>query len=172
MFKVNLFGIQLRQMLCDEFDEMNLGGGGDFGEDDGMVLDLDDVDESMPAFQALPPGVYDAIVENVEFGKSKKLNPMLTWTFTLTGEEYKNRKMFYHNTLNSEAGVSGLKRTLVRLLPDGNFSKFSPKQFADEGIALGAECRLKLNVKPYNGERRNNVVDVLAPAADGGFLTD
>lgn len=155
-----------RPMLCDEFDDA-MGGG--FDDEDGLVLDLDSVDETMPAFVALPAGIYDAVVENVEYGKSKNENPMLTWTFTLTDPEYKNRKMFYHNTLNKEAGIAGLKRTLIRVLPEHGFSNFSPRAFADEGVAIGAECRLKLNIRPYNGEKRNNVVDVLAPAT-GGFL--
>lgn len=172
MFKVNLINglseeIFGRPMLHDEFDDA-MGGGYEDG-DDGIVIDLDDVDESMPSFVALPPGIYNAVVENVEYGPSKAGNPMLTWTFTLTDEQYKNRKMFYHNTLNKEAGIAGMKRTLVRLLPGLSFSNFKPKLFADEGTAIGAECRLKLNVKPYLGEKRNNVVDVLASAA-GGFL--
>jgi hypothetical protein len=156
-----------RPMLHDEFDDAM--GGGYTGNDDGMVIDLDGVDENLPGFVALPPGIYDAVVENVEYGPSKAGNPMLTWTFTLTDPEYKNRKMFYHCTLNKEAGVASLKRTLVRVLPDHGFSAFNPKNFADEGSAIGAECRVKLNVKPYNGEKRNNVVDVLAASA-GGFL--
>lgn len=132
--------------------------------DSNLVLDLDGVSSELPKFEAMPPGVYDAIIENVEYGNSQSSgNPMLTFQFRITDERFNNRMMFYHTVLNADSGLSRLKRLLVRVAPEVNLSGFNPSKFADSGEILGFPCRLKLNVRPYKGEKRNNVQDVLAP---------
>lgn len=161
--------------MTNEFDAlMGNGNAGTTGDTNnqgaGLVLDLGSVDENRPAFEAMPPGVYNAVVENVEFKESSTGNPMLSWQFTITDPEFNNRKVFNHTVLNKEAGLASLKRTLIRVLPDFPLGSFNPEQFADEGVAIGRECRVKLNVRPYNGEKRNNVTDVLAPETGSDFL--
>lgn len=144
-----------------------------FGNDagaDNLVLDLTDVKESTGGFEALPAGVYEAVVDNVEFKTSSNGNPMLSFQFSITEAPYTNRKVFTNMVLNNPTGVSILKKTLVRLLPDTDLSKFSPQKFADEGAAIGIPCRLKLKITTYNGKKQNNVSEVLAAAAGGSFL--
>jgi len=143
----------------------DLGAGGD---SDGMVLDLDGVDDTQPEFEALPPGIYPVIVEDVTFGDSAKGNPMLTFQFKCIDPNYENRMFFYHTVLNMPRGIASLKRLLVRVAPDVPMSQFSPKKFAEEGMVLGFAARVKLRIKPYQGQKRNEVTDVLAPEADGG----
>lgn len=142
-------------------DAMNL-------EDDGLVLNLDGVDEEMPGFEALPPGTYDCVVENTEFAPSSKGNPMITWVFKVIDPQYDGRLLFYHTVLNSDAGLSRLKRTLIRVVPDINMGEFRPNAFCNEGQALGYPCRVKVSVKPYQGQKRNNVTDVLPPSEGAG----
>lgn len=159
--------------MSDEF-VMDFGGNDDgYSSDvDNLVLNLDSVDENSGGFEALPPGVYNCIVENVEYGNSKKSNnPMITWTFKVVDEQYENRLLFYHTVLTQDIGVANLKKTLIRVCPDVDMSQFKPRDFADNGDALGLPCRVKVKIKPYNGEKRNSVTEVLAPAAaEGSFL--
>lgn len=138
---------------------------------DNMVLDLDDVNEDGPGFEALPPGIYNCIIENTEYTMSSNNNPMITWVFKVVDAEGEGRLLFNHTVLNNEVGISRLKRTLTRVVPDVDLKAFNPKQFCDEGVAIGLPCRVKVTIRPYQGEKRNNVTDVLQPAdEDGGFL--
>lgn len=144
----------------------------DGGDEDNLVLNLAGVSEDRPALEALPPGIYDAIVENTEFGSSSNGNPMITWIFRVTDPRYEGRLLFFHTVLNSEVGQSRLKRTLLRVCPDIDLTEFRPKKFCDEGVALGLPCRVKVRVRPYQGRKSNNVVDVLPPQAEGGTFLD
>jgi len=163
--------------MSNEMDFLNPdaqpAGGGGSDPQENMVLNLDDVSEDMPAFEALPPGIYDCIVENTEFTTSSKGNPMITWVFKVVDPQYVGRLLFNHTVLNNETGLSRLKRVLVRVVPDADLSGFNPRAFCDEGIALGLPCRVKVRIRPYQGQRRNDVTDVLAPAqGEGAFLDE
>ena len=149
-----------------------MSGSDDYDSDlDNMVLNLEDVDEEGPGFEPLRPGIYDAVVENTEFGPSSNNNPMITWVFKVTDPEYEGRLLFFHTTLNNDFGVSRLKRILVRVLPEIDMAEFSPRQFCDRGEAIGYPCRVRVNIRPYQGQKRNNVTDVLPPS-EGSFLDE
>lgn len=153
-------------------DEMSTNLTMSDGDNDGMILDLDGVDDTMPEFEALPPGIYPVIVEDATFGDSSAGNPMLTFQFKCLDPQYQNRMFFYHTVLNKPRGIASLKRLLVRIAPEISLANFSPKKFAEDGMVLGFEARVKLRVKPYKGQKRNEVTDVLAPEAAGGdFLS-
>lgn len=139
------------------------------GSDENLVLDLTDVNENA-GFEAIPAGTYDAIVDSVEFGDSSAGNPMITWKFKLTEEPYGNRTVFYHTVLNTDLGKANLKKTLVRVCPDINLAEFNPGKFCNEGEPLGLPCKIKLKIQLYKGEKRNQVKEVLAGEAAGGFL--
>lgn len=139
-------------------------------DDEGMVLDLNKVDENAPLFDPMPPGTYDCIVENTEYGPSKAGNPMITWVFKVIDPEYEGRLLFFHTTLNHDKGVQRLKQILVRIVPDLDLGSFNPKKFCEEGLAIGYPCRAKVRIRPYEGQRRNDVTDILAPAEEGSFL--
>lgn len=139
-------------------------------QDDGLVLDLDNVSVEQKKFDAIPAGVYNAIVENVEVSISSSGNPMMTWQFRVVDAKYENRMLFFHTVLNKDTGLARLKRTLVRIIPEIQLTQFNPKAFCDEGIALGRDCRLKLRTRMYQGKRVNDVSEVLA-GADDVFLS-
>ena len=141
-------------------------------DEDNMVLDLNDVDESAPTYAVLPVGIYDAVVENAEFGPSSNNNPMISWTFKIIDPQYEGRFLFYHTTLHTDQGRARLKRMLLRLYTDLDLSKFNPRKFCDEGEGLGMPCRVKVKIGRYQGEKRNNVTDVLAAAEEGSFMDD
>ncbi len=153
--------------------DVDLMLGGSELDEDNLVLDLDNVSEEMPELEALPSGIYNVVIENTEYRVSERSsNPMISWTFRVLDEPYDGRLLFYHTVLNKESGLVRLKQLMVRVLPDIPLSGFKPKAFCDEGVALGRPCRVKVNVRPYQGKRRNNVTDVLAPADEMGSFLD
>lgn len=162
--------------MSNDFDQfmgtgtMDLSSGEN--EADNLVLDLDQVDDSMPEFEAMPPGVYECLIENTEYKVSNNGNPMIAWQFRVIDENYENRMLFYHTVLNKEAGQARLKRLLVRVCPDVPLAGFSPKNFCEQGLALGLPCRAKVRVRPYEGKKRNDVTDILAPLASGDNYMD
>lgn len=154
--------------MSNEFENL-FGGQTAEGADDNLVLDLGGVNEEMPTFQPLPPGIYNCVVENAEFSRSKNNNPMITWVFRVVDAENEGRLLFYHTVLNTEAGLAKLKRLLLRICPDVELTSFRPKAFCEEGVALGRACRVKVRIRNYQGKPSNDVTDVL-PSAEGGFF--
>lgn len=140
-------------------------------ENENLVLDLNSVDEGKTGFEALPAGVYNAIVDQAEFGYSNNSgNPMITWKFKVTDEPYNNRLLFYHTVLSTDLGKAALKKLLIRVCPEVDLGSFNPKIFCDEGTAIGLPCRVKVKIDLYKGEKKNKVRDVLAAEAAGSFL--
>jgi len=135
-----------------------------------MVINLADVEE--PTREIIPPGIYDAMVDNVEFGNSRKGNPMLTWTFVVTDKEGKNHTLFYHNTLNDDRGKGRVKQTVNALISDEeefDWTEFRPSETAE--WAVGRQCRVRVRIQPANEEydRSNSIVKVMQ-AAESTFL--
>lgn len=133
-----------------------------------LTLNLEDVNEKAGGFEALPKGTYDAVVDDVEFGDSSKGSPMLTWKFRIDHEEYGKRTMYFYTVLDQPFGLSNLKKTILNLGMEIDMAEFDPAEFADTGDAIGLPCQLKIGIQKYEGEKRNNIKEVL-PAAEGGF---
>lgn len=55
-------------------------------------------------FQELPDGNYTVKCDSIEAKVNKKGNPMATFTFTVMEGQYKKRKIFYNQVLNSGFG--------------------------------------------------------------------
>lgn len=151
---------------------MNLGA-----DNNGLVFNLNDVDDKVGGFEPLPKGTYNAIVEEMEFKESKSGNPMIAVKYTVTDEEYENRVLFDYWVLSgngSEFGLAKLKKFLVRICPEVDLGSFNPESFCDEGIAINKEVALKVKVQTqkkgdYKGEKRNQVTEVVAPETNGMF---
>jgi len=165
-----------KNFLNPDADEVNLfktPAGSSKNEDlDSLILDLDSTDADAPRFEALPPGVYTCVVDNTEYGPSSKANPMITWVFKVIDPAYEGRLLFTYTVLNNDAGKNRLKRMLTRIVPDLPLGEFSPRKFVDEAQAVGMLCRVKVRVRPYQGQKRNEITDVL-PALEntgGSFL--
>jgi hypothetical protein len=145
-------------------------------DNSSLVLDLSGVEESK-GFEVIPKGTYDAIVDELEFGESKAGNPMITVKYSLTDPEFEKRVLFDYWVLSgkgAEFGQAKLKKFLVRVCPEVDLTAFNPAQFADQGVAIGRECRLTVGIQTqkqgeYKGEKRNTVKDVLAPVS-GSFM--
>jgi hypothetical protein len=141
----------------------NEGGGGAF------MVDFSTVGDEKP-FQVIPRGVYDAEVDEVTYGQSQTSGNNM-WTLKLaladTAGEFAGRKVFFHMPF-VESMQPRNKKIIGRIAPELLEGAFDPQKVADEGILVGKPCQVRLDVRPYQGEQRNNVRDVLAPKAAGG----
>lgn len=136
---------------------------------DNLVLDLSGVNEKSVGFEALPKGKYEAILDDCEFGESKKGSPMITWKFKIDDAEFGKRTLFFYTVLDQDFGIANLKKTILALGVDVDMSEFDPQKFCDDGDAIGLPCMLKVGIQKYEGEKRNTVSEVL-PAEVGGFM--
>lgn len=149
-------------MIGDQ--EANFGS--ETNEDDDIVVDMGGVDENASSFEALPRGMYNAVVDSVEYTKSKSGNFMWSWQFQIEDGEYAGRKLFYHSVF-MEKTMPRVKKDILRVAPEILQGPFKPKQVADEGLLLGKRVKLQVDIRMYEGEKRNNVKQLLAPAAEG-----
>ncbi len=143
-----------------------------FNEDDGTV-DLSGVDESVQ-FEVMPRGKYPVILESLEYKISESGgNPMWSWEMTVTGDgEYAGRKLYYHTVFQGKPGaISRTKRAIKIIAPQYADVKFNPEEVADSGELVGAEFVAQVDIKPYQGEKRNNVKDVLPATGGDDFLS-
>lgn len=136
---------------------------------ENLVLDLTDVDEKSGGFEAMSKGKYPAVLDDCEYGPSKKDSPMITWKFKLDLPEYGKRTLFYYTVLDQKFGIANLKKTLLALKLDVDMANFNPETFCDEGDAIGLPVTLDVGIQKYEGEKRNNVKAVL-PAEDDDFM--
>lgn len=143
-------------------------GGVGQDEEGGLVVDLSGVDEQ-GNFEAMPRGTYNCSVLNLTFDYSQRSgNPMWTWELEVDDGDYAGRHLFHHTTFN-EKGLPRTKRTIGRVAPELLEGPFNPETVALEGTMLGKKCRARVDVKPYEGQMRNNVRDILAPDDGDGF---
>jgi len=152
--------------------------------EENLVLNLENVSDSLPGFEPLPVGWYNTIIENAIYTKSLAGNPMIKFDFLVTTPEYANKHLYLNCTLTvkgikNEYGVSYLKMVVSRAGIEVNWLQFSPKTFCDEGKALGKALRAHAALgKPYvrksDGKTvRGNKVTEVAPAGSGNeFLAD
>lgn len=136
---------------------------------EGYVFDLSQVPDEAELV-VVPRGVYDAEVHDLTFGFSQASgNPMWTWVFVLqdSAGEYAGRKLYFHTPF-TENMMTRVKKVLGRVAPELLDGPIDAEQIAEEGTLLGRTCRLRIDIRPYEGKKRNNVRDVLASADGGG----
>lgn len=140
----------------DDAPSQGEGGGG------GMVMDLSDTSDELPSFDPVPPGVYPVFLQEADFGQSQRSGKdMVTWVFEIPeGHEYGGRRFWYHTVLE-KTGLNRLKRLLVRIAPDVDLSAFDPETTPQ--TLLGKRAQAKVGMRMYQGEKTNNVKDILPP---------
>lgn len=143
------------------------------GENEGGVglIDFSSVGDEKE-FPVLPRGIYPVTIDEVTFGHSQSSgNPMWTWKFEVSEGEYAGQKLFFHTPF-VESMLPRVKKVLSRVAPELLNGPFNPEKIADSGILIGKACRVRVDIRPYEGKKRNNVKDVLEAAAGGGdFLS-
>ncbi len=136
---------------------------------DGAEFDLEDVKDVVYAI--LPRAIYPAEIDTVEFGQSSNDNPMWTLRIKITDGEFKGRTLFNHQVF-TDAGMPRVKQFLQRVAPEllGQ-GAIKPSHIADEGLLEGKACRIRVGTQRYQGQKRNNIREILAPEAGDTFLS-
>ena len=135
--------------------------------DGAISVNLSDVSEDGD-FPVIPRGVYDAVVESVEFGHSKNSgNPMWTWRLTITEGEYTKRMLFYHTVFNA-GGIGRVKKALAVLGMTHLLQKeFNPSDLDILDELIGSNCQIRVDVGTYQDKPNNNVKGLLQASAGG-----
>src|SRR5690606_35678658 len=119
----------------------------------------------------IPRGTYPVVVDDLEFTYSQNSgNPMWTWKLKIESGEFADRVLFFHTSFTPKMQPR-LKSSLQRVAPELARGALNPQQVADDGLMLGLRAQARVDVRMYEGQRRNNVKDLLAPKAEeGGFM--
>lgn len=140
---------------------------------EGLVFNLNDVQEASGSFEVLPKGTYEAVIEELEYTLSQSSNqPMIKAVYSIIGGEYEGRKIYDFYSLTgkgAEFSLPRLKQLLTRVCPEVSLEAFNPQQFAESGVAINRMCQLKLVVQTqkkgeYKGEKRNAVREIMSSA--------
>lgn len=138
---------------------------------EGMVFNLNEVEEQASSFEVLPKGTYNAIVEEFEFTTSQSSgSPMIKCVYSIIDGEYTDRKIFDYYVLTGEGAkyaLPRLKQLITRVVPEEDSANFNPAKFAESGVIINRPCRITLGIQTqkkgeYKGEKRNNVREILA----------
>ena len=138
---------------------------------EGMVFNLNEVEEQTSSFEVLPKGTYNAIVEEFEFTTSQSSgSPMIKCVYSIIDGEYTDRKIFDYYVLTGEGAkyaLPRLKQLITRVVPEEDSTSFNPVKFAESGVIINRQCRITLGIQTqkkgeYKGEKRNNVREILA----------
>ena len=138
---------------------------------EGMVFNLNEVEEQSSSFEVLPKGTYNAIVEEFEFTTSQSSgSPMIKCVYSIIDGEYTDRKIFDYYVLTGEGAkyaLPRLKQLITRVVPEEDSTSFNPVKFAESGVIINRQCRITLGIQTqkkgeYKGEKRNNVREILA----------
>jgi len=136
----------------------------DFSAGDTLMVDLNNVEDV--SFEALPKGMYPAVIAECDFTYSQASgNPMWTLQLEVSDGEYAGRKLYCHLVFAGK-GLPITKRQLSRIAPELLEQAFNPEDDDVISSMLGRDLKVKVDVRKYEGEDRNNVRDLFP--GDGG----
>jgi len=123
--------------------------------------------KSVASSEPVPAGTYDATF--TEWEKRRNADDSgehFSMQFTLTENEFKGRKVYRNYSLKPEALIY-FKTFLARLGTPDDALEDEEAEIEDILNDLkGADCRVKVRVRKWQGENRNEVQGVLS-ALDG-----
>lgn len=139
---------------------------GDSEGQEGCTVDLSGVDEAAD-FEVLPRGMYNCVISELTFEYSQRSGkPMWSTRLEIEDGDYASRILFTHISF-SEKALPMTKRTLSRIAPELLEEAFDAEAVADEGNLIGRRCRARVDIRPYEGRKRNNVRELLEPIGEG-----
>jgi len=157
----------------NDYEEEGAGfeeGQGSEGQEGHLIVDLTDVEEVK--YEAIPRANYPVVVNEVVFEYSQaKGNPMWSWQLEVEEGDYAGRRLFFHTTFN-EGGLPRTKQVIARVAPELLEGPFDPEEVAMNGDLVGKRATARVDIRPYQGQKRNNVRDLLAPSDEGSFMDD
>ncbi len=115
----------------------------------------------------LPPGYFQAEVNQCEIRQSQSGNDYVAWGFTVTEGEFAGKKAWSNNSLQPQA-LWSFKKTMIALgFPkeelEGNI-QFEPQ------TTMGAKCTLLIVQEEWQGETRGRVSKVMPAGVTGAVL--
>jgi len=153
-----------------ETDQTPAQPGVAFEDGDSYTFNMKETKEDA-GFTPLPKGTYLVTIDEVKFQMSKRSNaPMWNLRYSVAEGEFaeKNRKVFDLISLQPEQ-QGRVKRFINRVAPElSEVEEFDPKKVADEGLLVGKQLKVKLDIEEdatYGA--RNRVKDHYAPGATG-----
>lgn len=112
-------------------------------------------------FEPIPQGTYDAVVSAAEYVEESESSgePFVKFEFTVDEGEFSGRKLFLNRSCQPQA-LWSLKRTLRVLgVEDGVLDNEWDTEEVLPDI-IGNPCRIRVGMKEYMGEERNEVVRI------------
>ncbi len=112
-------------------------------------------------FDAIPNGVYEALIHDIEEKEVKSGEntgaPMWAVQFAINGGQYDNRRVFRNYTL-VEQSMWAIKQFLVALGVDPEALQGEVELDTEE--LIGLPCRVVLRQREYQGQMNNDVKQV------------
>jgi len=124
-------------------------------------------------FEPMPKGMYLCTIDSVEFKLSKSSGaPMWAIKWVVAEGEFAEKNRFVFDNISFKDNMIGRAKTfLVRIAPElAALPDFSPKKVAEDGLLIGKQAKLKLDISSPTAEYpnpRNEVKDRFAPGAGG-----
>lgn len=157
--------------FADESSEDQVAGAAFENEDDGLVVDLSNV-EAMK-FEVLAKGTYNGVIEDLDYELSKSSNkPMWNMKLAVTDEgEFQNRKQFTILSF-SEKALPGTKTAIQTFAPELADKPFNPKDADVVQSLIGRPVKFKIKHEMYNDEPQSRIARWMVPdgAAGDGFM--
>ena len=151
--------------------------GVDFEDGDNFSFNMKETAEDT-GLAPLPKGTYLCTLDQVEYKLSKSSGaPMWSFIWAVAEGEFaeKNRKV-YGDFLSFKPGQEGkVKKFLLRVAPNlAELEDFRPKKIADEGLLVGLQAKLRLEIEPGTPEYpnpKNRVKEHFAPTGGSAGST-
>ena len=149
----------------------NANAGIDFEDtqsESGFTVDLNEVEDG--GFEVLPKGIYNCVVSELNFEYSQNSgNPMWSWVLEVNEGEYAGQKLFFHTVWKGK-GLPITKKAIKEVAPELFEAPFDPEVVAAEGTLLGRQVRARVDIRTYEGTKRNNVKALMKAAEGSDFL--
>ena len=151
----------------EEFEGGGFEGDAEEGAEGSLVVDLADVDENQQ-WPVMPRAIYPVVIKDLVYEYSSNNNPMWSVVLEVDGGEYDGQTLFFHMVFTDKA-LPRVKKTLSRIYPELLEKPFDPEQVAADSVLIGVRARARVDVIPYQGQKRNNVRELLAPESGEDF---
>jgi hypothetical protein len=124
------------------------------------------------AFTPVPVGVYDVYVDTAEATQSSTGKDMIKVTFKVQNGPHEGRGIFNQFVISPDSAnaLAFFFRHMAALGLDEAFFAVNPPLETVAATLVGRTCRVKVGIREYQGQDRNEVQQVL-PATAGTATT-
>lgn len=122
-------------------------------------------------FEPLPVGWYDVVVDTAEATQSGSGKDMIKTTFRVEGGPYDGKKVFNQFVISPENAnaLAFFFRHMAAMGLNDAFFAAEPRTEQVAGALVGRRARIKVSIRQWNEQDRNNVDQVAPP--QGGAAT-